>query len=55
MHDHRKRQGPLEPEGGAPAGKPARGPLGSAAFYVVLAAGAFLVWKLFTGGGGGPC
>lgn len=65
MHDHRQRQGSLDhgsepasdatpPDGGqAPKGK---NPLGSAAFFIILAGAAFLLWQAFAGGGGsGGC
>lgn len=69
MHDHRQRQGSLDqgaepapsampPDAGPPEdGGEAKGKsmLGSAAFFIVLAGAAFLLWQAFAGGGGDGC
>ena len=48
MHDHRERQGPVEPDEGS------KNPIGSVAFYLLLGVVAVLLWQAFIGGAG-PC
>lgn len=63
MFDHRERQGHVAPDpdrsaSGEGSNDDRRGggsPFGSVAFYLVLAAAAFLLWQMVSGNGAGPC